>query len=158
MIDNHQTFTLFPLLPLVTSMQQMIPYSQLQIILFDGHCNLCNGSVQFVIKHDSAARFKFASLQSDTGKRLLAQYHLNSESLQSFVFIDKGKLYTRSTAALQVSRYLDGFWKLFSVFIIVPPFMRNGVYRLVANNRYRWFGKADACCLPTPDLAQRFVL
>ena len=128
-----------------------------QIILFDGVCNLCNGAVQFVIKHDPHAKFTFASLQSDTGKKLLEAHNLPSNQLNSFVLIQEERTYTKSTAALKVVMQLTGLIKLLYGFIIVPVFIRNAVYQLIANNRYKWFGKKEACMIPSPSLKQRFL-
>ena len=128
-----------------------------QIILFDGVCNLCSGAVQFVIKHDPHAKFTFASLQSDTGKKLLEAHNLPSNQLNSFVLIQEERTYTKSTAALKVVMQLTGLIKLLYGFIIVPVFIRNAVYQLIANNRYKWFGKKEACMIPSPSLKQRFL-
>ena len=127
------------------------------IILFDGICNLCNGAVQFVIKRDPAAIFSFASLQSDIGQQLLKKFDLPGNELNSFVLIQQDKSYTRSTAALKVAKQLKGPIKLLYGFIIVPVFIRNFVYRIIAANRYRWFGKRDSCMLPSVDLKERFL-
>ncbi|MEJ7609824.1 MAG: thiol-disulfide oxidoreductase DCC family protein [Ferruginibacter sp.] len=127
------------------------------IILFDGVCNLCNSAVKFVIKHDRKQKFRFASLQSDTGQRLLKEHNLPANDLNSFVYVKDDKVYTSSTAALKVSKLLTGPVKLLYGFIIVPPFIRNAVYRFIANNRYRWFGKKDSCMIPTPELRARFL-
>ena len=128
-----------------------------QIILFDGVCNLCSGAVQFVIKHDPHAKFTFASLQSDTGKKLLEAHNLPSNQLNSFVLIQEERAYTKSTAALKVVMQLTGLIKLLYGFIIVPVFIRNAVYTLISNNRYKWFGKKEACMIPSPSLKQRFL-
>lgn len=127
------------------------------IILFDGVCNLCNSSVQFVIRHDPTAQFKFASLQSKTGQALLAKHHLPNADFDSFVLIENDKAYTQSTAALKVARQLNGPIKLLYGFIIIPSFLRNAVYTFVAANRYKWFGKKDSCMLPSPQLKDRFL-
>lgn len=127
------------------------------IILFDGVCNLCNRSVQFIIKHDKKEKLYFAALQSKTGHQLLQQYNLSDLSLNSFVFIENGKAYTQSTAALRVSKYLNGGYRLLYGFLVVPPFIRNAVYRFIANNRYKWFGKQETCMIPTPALKARFL-
>lgn len=127
------------------------------IILFDGVCNLCNRSVQFVIRHNKNKQIHFAALQSETGNKLLHQYNLADKPLHSFVFVENGKAHTQSTAALHVSKYLNGGYKLLYGFLIVPAFIRNAVYRFVANNRYKWFGKQDACMIPTPELKARFL-
>lgn len=130
--------------------------SQHAIVLFDGVCNLCNGAVQFIIKRDSRAYFKFASLQSETGQQLLAAHRLKP-TLDSFVVIDHGTAYAKSDAALRVCRHLRGVWPAFAWFRIVPRPFRDLVYSFVAANRYRWFGKTEQCMLPTPDTRQRFL-
>jgi predicted DCC family thiol-disulfide oxidoreductase YuxK len=128
-----------------------------QIILFDGICNLCNRSVQYVIKHDPGGRFKFATLQSATGKKLLAHYQLSNNNLNSFVLIKNEKAYTKSTAALMVARDLKGMIRLLYGFIIVPRLIRDAVYTFIAGKRYRWFGKRNECMVPHPSLTQRFL-
>ena len=130
---------------------------QNQIILFDGVCNLCNNSVQFVIKHDKTSRFSFAALQSEAGQSLLQQYNLPQQGFDSFVLIQKEKVFLKSTAALTVAKQLDGPVKLLYGFIIVPAFIRNAVYNFIAKNRYKWFGKKDHCMIPTPALKARFL-
>lgn len=127
------------------------------VILFDGVCNLCNGSVQYVIKHDKQGLFRFASLQSDSGQELLQQYQLPQSDFTSFVLMEEGEIYTRSTAALKVARKLSGIVKLLYGFIIVPAFIRDGVYNFIAKNRYKWFGKQESCMIPTPELKERFL-
>lgn len=127
------------------------------IILFDGVCNLCNRSVQYVIRHDAEKKFRFASLQSDAGQELLRKYNLPVNNFNSFVLIEDEKIYTRSGAALRVAKQLNGLVKLLYGFIIVPPFIRNGVYNWIANNRYKWFGERQSCMIPTPDLQSRFL-
>ena len=127
------------------------------IILFDGICNLCNNAVQFVLKHDKKKLFRFASLQSDFGKSILIKYGLPTDNFNSFVLILNGKAYTKSTAALSVAKMLSGPIKLLYGFIVIPAFIRNGVYNVIANNRYKWFGKKESCMLPSPDVAARFL-
>jgi len=127
------------------------------IILFDGVCNLCNGAVQFVIKRDKKRSINFAPLQGDYGQQLLKQHHLPMEEFNSFLLIENGKVYAQSTAALKVCKYLTGGWPLMVGFIIVPTFIRNGIYRWIAKNRYKWFGKKDACMIPTAELKSRFI-
>lgn len=127
------------------------------IILFDGVCNFCNGVVNFVIKRDKTHTLKFAALQSEAGRQLVKQYGLPENDLGSFLFIENGKLYNRSTAALKVCRHLNGGWPLLYGFVIVPAFIRNAVYDYVAKNRYKWFGQKDACMMPTPDIRSRFL-
>jgi len=127
------------------------------IILFDGVCNFCNGTVNFVIKRDKSARLKFSTLQSEIGQNLIKANNFQDPDLRSFVFIEKRELYTRSTAALKVCKYMDGLWPLMYGFIIVPKFIRDGIYNWIANNRYRWFGKKEVCMVPTPELQSRFL-
>ena len=127
------------------------------IILFDGVCNFCNRAVNFVIKRDKASVLKFATLQSDVSQKLLATDHLPANDLRSFVFIENNKIYTRSTAALRVCRYLNGLWPLMYGFIIVPKFIRDGIYNLISKNRYQWFGKKEECMIPTSGIRARFL-
>lgn len=127
------------------------------ILLFDGVCNLCNGAVQFVIKNDKKQRFRFAALQSEAGASLLKTYGLPPDALDTFIVITKNKSLTRSTAALEVAKTIGGIWALAYVFIIIPKFIRDGIYNWVAKNRYRWFGKKDSCMIPTPELQERFL-
>ncbi|MFN0083714.1 MAG: thiol-disulfide oxidoreductase DCC family protein [Ferruginibacter sp.] len=127
------------------------------IILFDGVCNLCNNSVQFVIKHDKQEKFNFAALQSETGQAFLKQYGLPATGFDSFVLVQNEKAFFKSTAALHVAKQLDGPIKLLFGFIIVPAFIRNAVYNFIAKNRYKWFGKKDHCMIPTPALKARFL-
>lgn len=127
------------------------------VIFFDGVCNLCTGSVQFVIKHDPQHYFRFASLQSELGQQFLQQNGLSADTFDSFIVWENGKYYTESTAALRVARKLNGLWPGLYVFILLPAFIRNSVYRLVARNRYRWFGKQETCWIPTPELNSLFI-
>lgn len=127
------------------------------IILFDGVCNFCNGAVNFTIKRDEKKVIKFAALQSETGAQLLKQYGLPANDLRSFLFIENGIVYNRSTAALKVCRHLTGLWPLCYGFIIVPAFIRNGIYDFIAKNRYKWFGQRQECMLPTPEVRARFL-
>jgi predicted DCC family thiol-disulfide oxidoreductase YuxK len=126
------------------------------IIFFDGVCNLCNGSVQFVIRRDKEGKFRFASLQSDAGQEMLKNASLPENVFNSFLLYQDGRLYTRSTAALKVLSQLKG-WKWSGALQLVPPFIRNAVYNLIARNRYKWFGKKDECMIPTPELKSRFL-
>ena len=127
------------------------------LILFDGVCNLCNRSVQFVIKHDKKKQFQFASLQGAAGQQLLHKHGLPGNMLNSFVLINENKVYTQSSAAFEMMRLLGGGWKYLSFLRIIPRFIRDGVYRWIARNRYKWFGKREECILPTPDLRDRFL-
>lgn len=127
------------------------------IVLFDGICNLCNSAVQFIIRHDKKSIFMFTSLQSDTGQKLLAQYHLPLNELNSFILIENNKAYTRSSGALRVVKKLKGLWPFLYGLMIVPKFIRDAVYNWVGRNRYKWFGKQEACMIPTPELEARFL-
>jgi predicted DCC family thiol-disulfide oxidoreductase YuxK len=127
-------------------------------ILFDGVCNLCNASVQLVIKHDPDAFFNFSAIQSEAGQALMHQYNIATPATpESLILIEDGKAYQYSTAALRIARKLKSWHRFLYVFIIVPPFIRNAVYRFIAKNRYRWWGKQDSCWIPTPDLKKRFL-
>jgi predicted DCC family thiol-disulfide oxidoreductase YuxK len=126
------------------------------IILFDGVCNLCNSGVQFIIKRDSKYRFKFASLQSETGQMLLNKYGI-SNKMDSIIVIENEEVYIKSSAALHISRYLDGYWKYLMIFKVLPPSFRDFFYDILAKNRYKWFGKKDSCMLPTLEMKKRFL-
>lgn len=127
------------------------------IVLFDGVCNLCNGSVQFILKRDPQARFRFASLQSEAGRSLMSEHGLDPDALSSVVVIEDGRVWQESSAALRIARHLPGLWKLLRIFTIIPRPLRDAIYRLIARNRYRWFGKTETCWLPTPELKGRFL-
>lgn len=128
------------------------------VILFDGVCNLCNGFVQFIIQHDARGHFRFASLQSEAGQHLLAQYGTAvAATPETVVLIEQGRVFTHSTAVLRILRGLGGAWQLLYVGMILPRALRDASYRFVARHRYQWFGKQEACMLPTPQLAQRFL-
>lgn len=127
------------------------------IVLFDGVCTLCNGAVQFIIRRDPKGKFRFASLQSDAGQALLQQFHLPTEHFNSIVVIDNNRLYMRSSALLRITRRLRGLWPVLYAAALIPPFLRDPVYNWIARNRYRWFGREEACMLPTPELNERFM-
>lgn len=127
-----------------------------QIILFDGECNFCDRSVQFIIKRDPQAVFNFASLQSETGKELLAS-HLIPEDNDSIVLISGERAYQKSTATLQIAKQLKGLWKLCYIFIILPRPIRDFFYDKFAKNRYKWFGRKDNCAIPSPEIRKRFL-
>lgn len=127
------------------------------IVLIDGVCHLCQGLVRFIIPRDPRANFKFASLQSDAGQQLLRAGGLPEHQLDTVVLVEDGKYYTESAAALRIALRLRFPWPAFYVFILIPRPLRNAVYRVVARNRYRWFGKDDQCMVPTPELKRRFL-
>ncbi|HKH59258.1 MAG TPA: thiol-disulfide oxidoreductase DCC family protein [Flavitalea sp.] len=127
------------------------------VILFDGVCNYCNSMVNFIIRQDKQKKFVFAPLQSASGQQLLQKHNLPFSDFDSFVLIDGQKAYLRSTASLNVLKKLPWYWKWTQVFWIVPPFLRDAVYNLVARNRYKWFGKRKTCMIPSPDVKARFL-
>jgi predicted DCC family thiol-disulfide oxidoreductase YuxK len=127
------------------------------IVLFDGVCNLCNRSVNFIIDRDQQGVFRFASQQSAAGRELLARCGLPADELSTMVLIEGERHYTRSSAALRIARRLRFPWRLLFGLIVIPPPLRNLGYRLIAHNRYRWFGKTESCRVPTPDLRERFL-
>ena len=126
-------------------------------ILFDGVCNLCNGFVQFVIARDPSSRFRFAALQSAAAAHLLASNGAPPSLQDSVVLVEGSRVFTRSTAALRIVRWLRFPWPLAYAFVVIPRPIRDGVYDLVARRRYRWFGRRDACMVPTPELRARFL-
>ncbi len=128
------------------------------ILLFDGVCNLCNGAVQFIIRRDPAMKFRFASLQSEAGLELAQERGIDLETTDSMILIEPGTAYyTRSDAALKIGKSFGGAWKLLGIFEGVPRPIRDGIYNWVARNRYKWFGKREACMIPTPELRSRFL-
>ena len=127
-----------------------------RIILFDGVCQFCDKSVQFILKRDPNGKFSFSSLQSDTGIQLRKDYHI-PEELDSIILIDGEKYHSKSTAALKIARELRGGWKWLYILIFVPQPIRNAVYDMVARNRLKWFGEKTACELPRPEVRKRFL-
>ncbi|KAB5491780.1 MULTISPECIES: thiol-disulfide oxidoreductase DCC family protein [Flagellimonas] len=129
-----------------------------KIILFDGVCNLCNNSVLFVIKRDKKDLFRYASLQSEVGLQLVRERGIDTGQVDSIILIEPGVAYfTKSDAALEIAQELGGLWKLSAVFTWIPKSIRDVVYDFVARNRYKWFGKKDACMVPTPELRAKFL-
>ncbi|MEZ5426354.1 MAG: thiol-disulfide oxidoreductase DCC family protein [Pyrinomonadaceae bacterium] len=127
------------------------------IVLFDGVCNFCNDWVNFIIERDRKDHFKFAPLQSDTARRFLEEHNVDPEETDSVVVIENEKAYTYSTAALRITRGLGGLWAVFYALIIVPKPIRDAVYKWIAGNRYKWFGKKEACMIPTPEVREKFL-
>lgn len=127
------------------------------VILFDGVCNLCNGVVRFIIKRDPSQQFRFASLQSSFGEKVLKNLHLSFDEKISFILIEKNKIYTQSTGVLKVLRKLKGFWPATYALIIIPPFIRDVVYKWIAKNRYKWFGKKASCPAPAAETEHLFL-
>ncbi len=128
-----------------------------KIILFDGVCNLCNGSVNFILKHERSALFRFASIQSETGKTLLQWCKLPKDFSEAVIYIENGNIHQGSTAALKIGQRLKFPWSMFSsVGLLVPRIIRDWVYHQIGTHRYQWFGKRDVCMVPTKELKARF--
>ncbi|WP_436515678.1 thiol-disulfide oxidoreductase DCC family protein [Ekhidna sp. To15] len=127
------------------------------VILFDGVCNLCDSSVQFIIKRDKKGKFDFASLQSVYAKEHLPSSFTKEEDLRSIILQQGNNIKVKSTAALTIAKNLSGLWPALYAFIIIPRFLRDWVYDIIAKNRYKWFGKKDQCMIPSPDLRSRFI-
>lgn len=127
------------------------------VLLFDGVCNLCNASVQWVLLRDRQQIFRFAALQSPAGRQILERHGLSGETLDTVVLADNEQIFTRSDAPLEVCRRLGGFWRCLYVFKLVPRPFRDAVYRFIAQNRYRWFGRSETCLLPKPEWRERFL-
>jgi predicted DCC family thiol-disulfide oxidoreductase YuxK len=127
------------------------------ILLFDGVCNLCNALVNFIIRRDYDAKIKFAALQTPAGQSLLRKFDLATVGMDTVVYVVGDKYYLRSAAVLHVLKELGGGWRLFYSFIIVPEFIRDSLYNLIARSRYKIFGKSDTCRVPTPETEKRFL-
>ncbi|MEC0209228.1 thiol-disulfide oxidoreductase DCC family protein [Paenibacillus ehimensis] len=127
------------------------------LVFYDGVCGFCQRVVQFIIPRDRSAVFRFVAIQSETGSRLLRRHGLDPAELNTFVLLEQGRMYTRSTAGLRVLRRLDGAWPLLYAMIVVPRPVRDLVYKWIAANRYRFFGKSDSCMLPPPEVRERFL-
>ncbi|GAA4301985.1 thiol-disulfide oxidoreductase DCC family protein [Aestuariibaculum suncheonense] len=138
-------------------MKVAIPENK-QLILFDGVCNLCNSSVKFIIKHDKKNRFLFTALQSDIGTQIIKDYNIDTSKTDSILLYspEKGITY-KSTAALKIASHLNFPINILSAFLIIPAFIRNWVYDMIAKNRYKWFGKKESCMVPTPELKSKFL-
>lgn len=140
----------------VTNQETTTPTDK-PVLLFDGVCNLCNGFVQFVIKRDPKGKFRFAALQSEIGQTLLKKANMPTEELSTVVLYEDDKFYTHSSVPLRVVKKFGGAWPLLYGLVIVPKFIRDGIYDWIARNRYRWFGKRESCMIPTPELKSRFL-
>jgi len=127
------------------------------ILLFDGVCNFCNDTVNFLLKRDKHDRFRFAPLQSEAGRGLLERFGLSTESIETLVLIEGDRCYVKSSAALRSTKHIGGLWPLLYACILVPPFLRNWAYDRFAAFRYRLFGKRDACMVPTPEIRNHFL-
>jgi predicted DCC family thiol-disulfide oxidoreductase YuxK len=127
------------------------------LVIFDGVCNLCEATVNFIIDHDPQGTFRFVPSQTPLGKALQDHYGINTTSLDTVVLIRDGRLYTESTAAAEIARDFDGPWRWLAAIRFVPRPLRDWAYRLIARNRYRWFGRKEVCLIPTPALRARFL-
>ena len=127
------------------------------LILFDGVCNLCSALVQFVIRHDPAAKFRFAAIQSEIGRNIFQSHGLDPADLQTFVFITDGKMFLRSDAAIEVVSRFGDAWRLLGLFRFVPKVLRDSTYSFIARNRYCWFGRKEVCMVPTAEIKERFL-
>jgi predicted DCC family thiol-disulfide oxidoreductase YuxK len=126
-------------------------------VVFDGVCVLCSGWVRFLLKRDPARRFRFAAMQSQTGRTLLTRHGIDPDDPVTFLLVDEGGAFTDSTAVLRILTRLGGIWRLAGAFYAVPRVLRDSLYRFVARRRYRWFGKRESCFVPTPETADRFL-
>lgn len=131
---------------------------QKSILLFDGVCNLCNGFVKFIIKHDKNNIFKFAALQSDEAKKLLQKFNLPSKDLSTLVLIKNGEYFIKSNAVFEIIKQLGGLWKLLMIFKIFPKQILNFIYDRVANMRYKILGKQESCMVPSKEIIEKFIL
>lgn len=127
------------------------------VVLFDGVCTLCNRTVDFIMRHDRARRFRYGSLQSGSGRKLLARFSLSEDSLDSVVVIDEGRVYRKSEAALHIARRLDPPWRCLALLRVVPRSLRDRLYDWIARHRYAWFGKRDTCRVPTESEKELFL-
>lgn len=133
------------------------PPAWTHLLLFDGECNLCNGAVQFVLKHDKRGLIHFGSIQSEAGSRIYREHGLNPDEPGTMLLVTPDGIFRESSAALEIAGLLGGTWSLAKVFKIVPRPLRDSIYRYVAAHRYQWFGKRDECMLPRPEWKQRFL-
>lgn len=147
-------FTLLTMASLLLLSGKGLP---VKIILFDGMCNLCNFSIRFIIKRDKRKLFKFASIQSEVGQSLLKQFNIQTENADSVVYIKDDRCFARSAAVLNILKDLGSVWKTFYVFIVIPKFLRDFIYNVIAKIRYRVFGKREKCMIPTDDIRNRFL-
>jgi predicted DCC family thiol-disulfide oxidoreductase YuxK len=127
------------------------------IVLFDGVCNFCDATINFLIQKDIQARLRFVPLQEPAGQALLRHLSMDTETFDTFLLLDHGRVYQRSTAGLRVLRYLPGAWPWLYGLILIPTFVRDAVYQIIARNRYRWFGRTDACMIPDASVRGRFL-
>jgi len=127
------------------------------IVLFDGLCNFCSGSVLFIIKRDTKGYFRFAAMQTDAGEKIMQQFGIGENRPESIILVENNRIWYRSSAALRIARKLRHGWPLFYGFICFPPFVRDFFYDIIARNRYRWFGQKESCFVPSEEIRQRFI-
>ena len=127
------------------------------LVIFDGVCNFCNYWVNFAIKKNGKKDLMFTPIQGETAKIILPKYSISPNAFSSVIFIENGKSYTQSSAALQICRHLNGGWKLFYGLYIIPRFIRDFFYNIIARNRYKWYGKKSSCMIPSRELRSRFL-
>ena len=131
------------------------PYHNL--VLFDGVCNFCSHSVQFIIRHDKAGVFKFVPIQSEHGQQIYHSFELDPNDMQTFLLVKNGRPLLRSDAALEITKEFDGWWRFLRTFKLVPKGIRDWCYLFIARHRYRWFGRRDSCMIPSPEIRERFL-
>jgi predicted DCC family thiol-disulfide oxidoreductase YuxK len=130
----------------------------MNIVLFDGVCNFCNATVLQIIKYDKQNKIKFASQQSPFGEKLLATHNVNNSKFETIYFINQNKeIFTESDAVFEILKLLNGIPRIALLFLITPKFIRNYLYRLIAKNRYKWFGRKQECSIPTPEIKDKFL-
>lgn len=127
------------------------------VILFDGVCNFCNSSINLIIRNDRKNIFRFAPLQSEAGTLITRHYGIDTSKTDSIIYIEDGKAYVKSSAALHIARHMKGLYPLLYAFMALPRFLRDPFYDLIARNRYKWFGKKESCMVPTPETRQKFI-
>jgi predicted DCC family thiol-disulfide oxidoreductase YuxK len=138
-------------------MMENLPKNK-KIILFDGVCNLCDAAVKFIIKHDKKDKFRFVALQSELGISICKHIGISFSKMDSIILYEPGVAYFyKSSAVIEIVNHFGGFWKLFSIFRIIPLFISDRIYEYIAKNRYNWAGKKESCMIPTPELKAKFL-
>jgi predicted DCC family thiol-disulfide oxidoreductase YuxK len=127
------------------------------IVFFDGVCNLCNASIDFILKRDTKNLFLVGALQEDFSKKILSNYSVKQDYLESLILLEENQIYFKSTAALRIARHLKGLWPIFYLLIALPVWIRDPVYDWIGRNRYRWFGKKNTCRIASPDEQAKFL-
>jgi predicted DCC family thiol-disulfide oxidoreductase YuxK len=156
-VQNTILHLSFTYLGTKSSVKQARIYPVERILFFDGVCNLCNGTVQWILRHDKAQQIQFAALQSDAAKHKLEPLGIDNTKLESMVFLEDGVAYSRSTGVLRLARALGAPYSWAYVLMVLPQGVRDFFYRILAKNRYRWFGQRESCMMPTPELKRRFL-